>query len=113
MVGESRGGICYADCGSVKSHVDATINDQYNSVTGARRFINNIVQYPGCGSFFPPASLVADRPDGGMAGVIFGSLVAADTGHITQVCVLPAHKGQGVGIRAGAPRTLCVHAKPL
>jgi ribosomal protein S18 acetylase RimI-like enzyme len=80
-----------------KGHVDATINDQYNSVTGARRFLNNIVQYPGCGSFFPPASLVADRAEGGMAGVIFGSLVAADTGHITQVCVLPAHKGQGVG----------------
>ena len=32
-----------------------------------------------------------------MAGVIFGSLVAADTGHITQVCVLPTHKGHGVG----------------
>ena len=47
-----------------KGHVDATINDQYGSVTGARRFINNIVQYPGCGSFFPAASLVADRPDG-------------------------------------------------
>ena len=80
-----------------KGHVDATINDQYGSVTGARRFINNIVQYPGCGSFFPAASLVADQPAGAMAGVIFGSLVAADTGHITQVCVLPTHKGHGVG----------------
>ena len=36
-----------------KGHVDATINDQYGSVTGARRFIHNIVQYPGCGRFFP------------------------------------------------------------
>ena len=44
-----------------KGHIDATINDQYSSVAGARRFINNIVQYPGCGSFFPPSSLVADR----------------------------------------------------
>ena len=80
-----------------KGHVDATINDQYNSVSGARRFIHNIVQYPGCGSFFGPASLIADRPDGGMAGVILGSLVAGDTGHVTQVCVAPLHKGQGVG----------------
>ncbi|HYI93038.1 MAG TPA: GNAT family N-acetyltransferase [Bryobacteraceae bacterium] len=80
-----------------KGHVDATINDQYSSVSGARRFIHNIVQYPGCGSFFLPASLIADRPDGGMAGVILGSLVAGDTGHVTQVCVAPLHKGQGVG----------------
>jgi ribosomal protein S18 acetylase RimI-like enzyme len=80
-----------------KGHVDATINDQYNSVMGARRFIHNIVQYPGCGSFFLPASVTADRPDGGMAGVVLGSLVAGDTGHVTQVCVAPLHKGQGVG----------------
>jgi ribosomal protein S18 acetylase RimI-like enzyme len=80
-----------------RGHVDATINDQYGSVSGARKFINNIVQYPGCGSFFGPASLVADRTDGSMAGIILGSLVAADTGHITQVCVAPSHKGQGIG----------------
>jgi ribosomal protein S18 acetylase RimI-like enzyme len=55
------------------------------------------VQYPGCGSFFLPASLVADRADGSMAGIILASLVAADTGHITQLCVSPANKGQGVG----------------
>ena len=80
-----------------RGHLDATINDQYGSVSGARRFIHNIVQYPGCGSFFVPASLVADRADGSMAGIILGSLVAADTGHVTQVCVAPANKGQGVG----------------
>lgn len=80
-----------------RGHVDATINDQYNSVSGARRFIHNIVQYPGCGNFFVPASLVADRSGDSMAGVIFGSLVAADTGHITQVCVAPGSKGKGIG----------------
>ena len=80
-----------------KGHVDASINDQYGSVSGAKRFINNIVQYPGCGSFFAPASMVADRSDGSLAGLILGSLVASDTGHITQVCVSPAQKGQGIG----------------
>lgn len=80
-----------------RGHVDATINDQYSSVSGARRFIHNIVQYPGCGSFFLPASLTANRPGGGLAGVILGSLVAGDTGHVTQVCVAPLHKGQGIG----------------
>ena len=47
-----------------------------------------------------------------MAGVIFGSLVAADTGHITQVCVLPAHKGHGVGYEL-VRRALHVFAKSL
>jgi len=83
--------------GAYKGHVDATINDQYGSVSGARRFIHNIVQYPGCGRFYLPASLIAERVEGGLAGIILGSLVAGDTGHVTQVCVAPAYKGQGVG----------------
>ena len=80
-----------------RGHVDATINDQYSSVHGARRFLDNIVQYPGCGNFFPAASLVAERPEGGLAGLILGSLVASDTGHITQVCVSPDYQHYGVG----------------
>jgi hypothetical protein len=34
-----------------RGHIDSEINDQYRSVPGARRFLMNIVQYPGCGSF--------------------------------------------------------------
>ena len=34
-----------------EGHIDGHINDQYRSVAGARRFLHNIVQYPGCGSF--------------------------------------------------------------
>lgn len=80
-----------------RGHVDATINDQYGSVSGARRFIHNIVQYPGCGSFHLPASMTAERVDGSLAGIILGSLVAADTGHVTQVCVAPDEVGKGIG----------------
>jgi hypothetical protein len=40
-------------------HVDSNINDQYRSASGARRFLTNIVQYPGCGTFFAAASCVA------------------------------------------------------
>ncbi len=55
-----------------QGHVDSDINDQYRSPVGARRFLNNIVQYPGCGSFFQPASFVAlDRPDGPSDGDLF------------------------------------------
>jgi ribosomal protein S18 acetylase RimI-like enzyme len=79
-------------------HVDSNINDQYRSAGGARRFLTNIVQYPGCGTFFAPASCVAGPASGrGLYGVCLTSLVAADVGHITQICVAPAFRGTGLG----------------
>ena len=39
-------------------HIDSRINDQYRSAPGARRFLYNIMQSPGCGAFFRPASYV-------------------------------------------------------
>jgi ribosomal protein S18 acetylase RimI-like enzyme len=79
-------------------HIDGEINDQYRSVSGARRFLLNIVQYPGCGSFFQPASTVALEHDTGrLCGISLASLVAYDVGHITQICVDPAVKGKGIG----------------
>jgi ribosomal protein S18 acetylase RimI-like enzyme len=81
-----------------ENHVDAEINDQYRSVSGARRFLNNIVQYPGCGSFFQPGSFVAqDAVTGKLIGLSLASLVAFDVGHITQICVDPEWAGRKVG----------------
>ena len=83
---------------SYEGHIDSQINDQYRSIAGARRFLLNIVQYPGCGNFFYPASFVAmDLSQGHLCGVCLSSLVAADVGHITQICVTPEAKGAGIG----------------
>jgi ribosomal protein S18 acetylase RimI-like enzyme len=79
-------------------HVDSSINDQYRSVPGARRFLYNIVQYPGCGSFFKPASVAAfERLSGRMCGLCLASLVHSYCGHITQICVAPWAQGTGIG----------------
>jgi ribosomal protein S18 acetylase RimI-like enzyme len=79
-------------------HIDSSINDQYRSVAGARRFLYNIVQYPGCGTFFRPASYVAfDLERGSPCGLSLASLVGPETGHITQICVSPQVRGTGVG----------------
>ncbi len=79
-------------------HVDSLINDQYQSPAGARRFLLNIVQYPGCGRFCQPASFLAfDKRSGVPCGMVLSSVVAVDVGHITQLCVLPEARGQGVG----------------
>lgn len=82
---------------SYQTHVDSRINDQYQSWAGAKRFLTNIVQYPGCGSFFGPASFVAEDADATMVGISLASLVAADVGHITQICVAPEAQGTGAG----------------
>ena len=80
-----------------RGHVDSDINDQYRSPSGARRFLNNIVQYPGCGTFFGPASYAALDAKGALCGMSLASLVSSTTGHITQICVNPAQRGKGVG----------------
>lgn len=81
-----------------QGHIDSEINDQYRSAAGSRRFLNNIIEYPGCGAFFGPASLAAlDRRTGALCGLSLTSLIAPDSGHLTQLCVSPAHQGLGVG----------------
>ncbi|MEI9972054.1 MAG: GNAT family N-acetyltransferase [Ignavibacteriota bacterium] len=81
-----------------QSHVDSRINDQYRTIAGARRFLHNIVQYPGCGTFYRPASFSAFEPSRGtLAGISLASLVSPECGHITQICVSPEIKGSGAG----------------
>lgn len=81
-----------------EGHIDSQINNQYRSAVGARRFLHNIIEYPGCGAFFAPASFVAyERGSAEICGVSLASLVASDTGHITQICVLPKVQGEGAG----------------
>lgn len=85
---------------SYRGHIDSEINDQYRSPSGSRRFLNNIVQYPGCGTFFPPASFAAFASNGAkgeLCGISLASQVARETGHITQICVAPSQRGKGVG----------------
>jgi ribosomal protein S18 acetylase RimI-like enzyme len=79
-------------------HVDSGINDQYRSAAGARRFLHNITHYPGCGVFCHLASYAAfDAASGRLCGISLASMVSAECGHITQICVSPAAHGTGVG----------------
>lgn len=78
-------------------HVDSAINDQYNSGPGARRFLQNIVQYPGCGHFSHSASWVALDGGGRVIGLCLATKVAPDIGHIAQLCLAPSHQGGGAG----------------
>lgn len=82
-----------------RGHVDSDINDQYRTLAGSLRFLNNIVRFPGCGVFDPYASFVVfSRRTRSLAGIILCSQVRADVGHVTQVCVLPEFRSAGLGV---------------
>ncbi len=87
-------------------HIDAEINDQYRSESGAMRFLKNIVILPGCGQFQPRASFIV-RPDTvkpavavhDLVAVVLTSCVSHGVGHTTQICVVPQYRHLSLGRR--------------
>jgi ribosomal protein S18 acetylase RimI-like enzyme len=79
-------------------HVDAIINDQYSSLTGSKRLIENIVNLQGCGEFLWRVSrLAVHRPSQRLAGILAVSGIRPHTAHIPQVAVAGPFQGLGVG----------------
>lgn len=79
-------------------HPDSEINDQYRTLTGAKRFLHNIVHFPGCGVFDPAQSWVLRDPHTNeLLGTILCSRVQGNVVHITQLCLGKGHRGQGLG----------------
>jgi ribosomal protein S18 acetylase RimI-like enzyme len=84
-------------CDSYRNHPDSLINDQYRSVHGSMRFLNNIVRYSGCGTFSAPVShVVVHRTSREFMALVLGSRVSQESGHITQLCVHPAYRRHGL-----------------
>jgi ribosomal protein S18 acetylase RimI-like enzyme len=84
-------------CEAYRGHPDSLINDQYRSVHGSIRFLNNIVHYAGCGTFSAQAShVIVDRGSRELAALVLGSRVSPHSGHLTQVCVHPAFRRKGL-----------------
>jgi ribosomal protein S18 acetylase RimI-like enzyme len=81
-----------------RGHVDSDINDQYRTLSGSLRFLNNIVRFPGCGVFDPRSSyLVFQKATRTMVGLILCSQVRPDVGHVTQICLQPEYRSRGIG----------------
>ena len=81
-------------------HMDSEINDQYRTLTGAKRFLHNIVHFPGCGIFDAADSwLLRDPRSGEMQALVLCSRVRNDAAHITQLCVRPGQRNRGLGGR--------------
>lgn len=80
-----------------EGHIDSEINDQYRSAGGALRFLQNIVQYPGCGRFSPESSLLAFDQAGQAVGLLLATRVSPESGHVAQLCVEQRLQGSGLG----------------
>jgi ribosomal protein S18 acetylase RimI-like enzyme len=97
---------------SYRGHIDSAINDQYRSVSGSLRFLNNIVRFPGCGIFDAESSFVAlNRTRGDIVGLILCSRVKHDVGHVTQLCVLPEYRGHHLGEALLARTATAIHQR--
>ena len=84
-------------CEAYRDHPDSSINDQYRTVHGSMRFLNNIVRYAGCGTFATQASfVVVERATRELAALVLSSRVSEQSGHLTQVCVHPAYRRRGL-----------------
>ena len=84
--------------GAYHNHVDAAINDQYSSLAGATRLLDNILHYQGCGEFLEQVSRVAiHRATRKLAGVLTVTAVRSDTAHIPQIAIARPLQGIGLG----------------
>lgn len=81
-----------------QGHGDAEINDQYRSISGAQRFLHNIIRFPGCGTFDTESSLLLrNAATDELVGMLLSSIVRHDAAHITQLCIHPDLRGLGLG----------------
>lgn len=79
-------------------HPDSEINDQYRTLAGAKRFLHNIVHFPGCGVFDPAQSwILRDPRTHELLGTILCSRVQGHAVHITQLCLRQGQRGRGLG----------------
>ena len=79
-------------------HVDANLTEEYRSVSGARKFLEQTINRGSRGRFLPEAGLVARQASSPtLRGICLGRMVGASVGHITQLCVAPDWRGFGIG----------------
>lgn len=84
-------------CEAYRGHPDSLINDQYRTVPGSQRFLHNIVRYSGCGTFSSQAShVIVHRQSRELVALLLGSRVSQESGHITQLCVHPGFRRNGI-----------------
>lgn len=77
---------------------DSLINSQYKNEEGCGELLSIIIEHLWCGHFMPRVSRVAvNKKSGKQVGVLLASRIGKASGHISQISILPAYQGQGLG----------------
>jgi ribosomal protein S18 acetylase RimI-like enzyme len=85
---------------SYRGEHDSKINSQYRTEEGCAELLSIMMDHIWCGDFLPRLSSVAiDRAKNQRVGVIIASRISAGAGHLSQISVLPAYQGRGIGRR--------------
>jgi GNAT superfamily N-acetyltransferase len=82
---------------SYRGSPDYMLCHDYQSPEGCTRFLRNLVQNPGCGTFSPETSLVALEGNGTVCAVLMTSRIEPETGMIPQISVRRDCQGKGLG----------------
>jgi len=69
----------------------------YQSREGCMRFLNNLIDHPGCGVFKPRSSYLTLDPTGTVCAVLITSDIRSDSGMVPQISVSRKFQGQGLG----------------
>ncbi|HSR70002.1 MAG TPA: GNAT family N-acetyltransferase [Acidobacteriota bacterium] len=82
---------------SYRSSPDFELCYDYQSLQGCSRFLRNLIDNPGCGTFQPSTTLLAMDAEGEVCGVLVTSLISPRTGMIPQISISRRWQGRGVG----------------
>ncbi len=84
---------------SYQTSADYEICKDYQTPQGCVRFLRNLVDSPGCGTFFPETSYLALDDQGRTCAVLITSKISQETGMVPQISVRRDCQGKGVGSR--------------
>ena len=82
---------------SYQTSADYRICRDYQSQQGCLRFLRNLVDSPGCGTFLPETSYLALDSSGLACAVLITSKIGPETGMIPQISVRRDSQGKGIG----------------
>ena len=83
---------------NIQDAFDSHINEQYRTAAGSQRFSAQHRAVSRMRLLRPESSFALVQPGSDdLAGLLLCSRVREDVGHVTQICVAPEHRGQGLG----------------
>ena len=84
---------------SYQASTESRICKDYQTPQGCVRFLRNLVDSPGCGTFSPETSYLALDNEGRACAVVITSKISPQTGMIPQISVRRDCQGKGIGSR--------------